>query len=89
MRLIDVDELEDLMTSDWFLENIAAKDGKSAIRRDFIKAFDSIETAYDVHLVVAKLEKQAYTTTDTVCGGRFEAIRLSSAIEIVRNGGKE
>lgn len=46
-------------------------------------------TAYDVDKVVEELENGAYTTTDTVCGGLFKGIRLSSAIEIVRRGGVE
>ena len=33
--------------------------------------------------IVEKLEEESYETTDTVCGGRFKAIRLSSAINIV------
>ena len=45
-------------------------------------------TAYDVDKVVEELEKESFTTTDTVCGGIFKAIRLSSAIEIVKAGGK-
>ena len=34
--------------------------------------------------IVDKLEDESYETTDTVCGGRFKAIRLSSAINIVK-----
>ena len=34
--------------------------------------------------IVEKLEEESYETTDTVCGGRFKAIRLSSAINIVK-----
>ena len=44
-------------------------------------------TAYDIGKVVEELEKESFTTTDTVCGGIFKAIRLSSAIEIVKQGG--
>ena len=44
-------------------------------------------TAYDIDKVVEELEKESFTTTDTVCGGIFNAIRLSSAIEIVKRGG--
>ena len=47
----------------------------------FLKAFDeSIPMAN----IVEKLEEESYETTDTVCGGRFKAIRLSSAINIVK-----
>ena len=44
-------------------------------------------TAYDIDKVVEELEKESFTTADTVCGGIFNAIRLSSAIEIVKQGG--
>ena len=48
---------------------------------------DDIPTAYDVDKVVAELEKESFTTTDTVCGGIFKAIRTISAIEIIKHGG--
>ena len=44
-------------------------------------------TAYDIDKVVEELEKESFTTTDTVCGGIFKAIRTISAIEIVKQGG--
>ena len=44
-------------------------------------------TAYDIGKIVEELEKESFTTTDTVCGGIFEAIRITSAIEIVKQGG--
>lgn len=46
-------------------------------------------TAFDTEKVVEQLNNEAYTTTDTVCGGMFEAIRLSSVIDIVKKGGAE
>ena len=48
---------------------------------------DKQTTAYDIDKVVEELEKESFTTTDTVCGGIFEAIRITSAIEIVKQGG--
>ena len=45
-------------------------------------------TAYDIGKIVEELEKESFTTTDTVCGGIFKAIRLFGAIEIVKAGGK-
>ena len=41
-----------------------------------------------VKSVVEELEKESFTTTDTVCGGIFEVLRLSSAIKIVKAGMK-
>ena len=39
-----------------------------------------------VKVVVEELKKESFTTTDTVCGGIFKAIRTISAIEIVKQG---
>lgn len=47
----------------------------------FLKAFDE---SVPMANIVEKLEEESYETTDTVCGGRFKAIRLSSAINIVK-----
>ena len=58
-------------------------------RKSLEECIKTQPTAYDVEKVVAELDDKAYTTTDTVCGGIFEAIRLSSAIDIVKRGGVE
>ena len=47
----------------------------------FLKAFDE---SVPMANIVDKLEEESYETTDTVCGGRFKAIRLSSAINILK-----
>ena len=47
----------------------------------FLKAFDE---SVPMANIVEKLKEESYETTDTVCGGRFKAIRLSSAINIVK-----
>ena len=52
-----------------------------------MRYIDAMDSAYDIDRVVEELEKESFTTTDTVCGGIFKAIRLSSAIEIVKQGG--
>ena len=49
-----------------------------------LRLLDNEPIAYDVNKVVEELEKESFTTTDTVCGGIFKAIRLSSVIEIVK-----
>ena len=78
-----------LINAELLLDNLSG-------RLESIKDYDTIKevvnnmpTAYDVDKVVEQLEKEAYTTTDTVFGGIFKAIRLSSAIEIVKGSGKE
>lgn len=50
-------------------------------RKDAIKRWN---TRTPMDNIVEKLEEESYETTDTVCGGRFKAIRLSSAINIVK-----
>ena len=56
---------------------------------DVFEEIRNMTTAYSVDKVVEELEKESFTTTDTVCGGIFKAIRLSSAIEIVKQCGKK
>ena len=49
-------------------------------RKDAIKRWN---TRKPMANIVEKLKEESYETTDTVCGGRFKAIRLSTAINIV------
>ncbi len=77
MRLIDADELKINLYHN----------KKVVLNDDLVNCIDDTETAYDVDKVVERLEKGSYKTIDNVCGGRFDAIRLSSAIEIVKGGG--
>lgn len=44
----------------------------------------TVDTRTPMANIVEKLEEESYETTDTVCGERFKAIRLSSAINIVK-----
>ena len=83
-RLIDADAFKKFIKEKY-------KDGESTddIKDQMLFDLSYQPTAYDVDKVVAELDNEAYTTTDTVCGGIFEAIRLSSAIDIVRKGGVE
>ena len=82
-RLIDADALKKYLRDyKW----------EFAMGSDFSKAMEMIDaqpTAYDAEKVVAELEEESYSTTDIVCGGRFDAVRLSSAIDIVKAGGVE
>ena len=77
MRLIDADRLKINLYHN----------KKVVLNDDLVKCIDDTETAYGIDKVVSELEKESFTTTDTVCGGIFNAIRLSSAIEIVKKGG--
>ena len=91
MRLIDAENFSKAM-KDYFTDMITHhKYNVDCVdcNADLQHLLDEQPTAYDVDKVVEELEKESFTTTDTVCGGIFKAIRLSSAIEIVKQGGKE
>ena len=76
--------MSDLISRSQLLKEIESWGGCVDALHDYIQ---NMPTAYDVDKVVEELEKESFTTTDTVCGGIFKAIRLSSAIEIVKQGG--
>ena len=87
MRLIDVTDLKKFIRENVcaigndHLLLVAGDDGR------WHEALPLVKTAYDVDKVVEELKEESFTTTDTVCGGIFEAIRITSAIEIVKQGG--
>ena len=76
--------MSDLISRSQLLKEIETWGGCVDALHDYIQ---NMPTAYDVDKVVEELEKESFTTTDTLCGGIFKAIRLSSAIEIVKQGG--
>ncbi len=79
MRLIDADELEKVMTEDWFLEILATQDGKSAIKKDIVNAIDSLPKAFDVDKVVEEIK--------SLSGYEIYKNTFDLIIEIVRKGG--
>ncbi len=98
MRLIDADELEKVMTEDWFLDILLTQNGKSEIANKLVNMIDSVPLAYDVEKVVAELEKlkqhnkelskNAYLKDDE--SFYFCAYtNFARAIGIVRKGGAE
>lgn len=86
-RLIDADNLRQIIHNKAF--DHAKNEATYNALRWVLNQIDNQPTAYDVEKVVEQLDNEAYTTTDTVCGGIFEAVRLNSAIEIVKRGGVE
>lgn len=60
------------------------KDENIPFNADINEIINIQPIAFDVANIVEKLEEESYETTDTVCGGRFKAIRLSTAINIVK-----
>jgi hypothetical protein len=55
MRLIDADELTNVMTQDWFLDILITQNGKSDLKKKLVDMIDSVPLAYDVEKVVAEL----------------------------------
>ena len=72
--------LKDRATNEAIMGYMTAYDVTNSI----IDEVEEQPTAYDIDKVVEEFEKESFTTTDTVCGGIFKAIRLSNAIEIVK-----
>ena len=64
-------------------KQIFSDDAKDTV----LRIINEQSTVYDIDKVVEELEKESFTTTDTVCGGIFKAIRTISAIEIVKKDG--
>jgi len=85
-RLIDADELEKVMTEDWFLENLAAQDSKSAVKKDIVNMIDSVPLAYDVDAVVEQLENLPIHFSEGHWG---EYIDRDNVLDIVKAGGAE
>lgn len=57
MRLIDADELNELMTAEWFLDSLAANESPREIKKKLENAIDSVPLAYDVEKVVEQLKE--------------------------------
>ena len=100
MRLIDADELEKVMTQDWFLEILATAESKRDLEHKITNMIDSVPLAYDVEKVVAELKQQEEQynrralelvdkSTEAGIHNKGKACSYAHAIEIVRNGGKE
>ena len=83
MRLIDADALIEFIDAG----HLRHPSELCFSELDVVNMLNHAPTAYNVDAVVEKLKEEAYTTTDMVCGGLFEAIRLSSAINIVKKRG--
>ena len=89
-RLVDTDELTEVMTSDWFINLVLGTNSGAAIKETFSDYIDRIPTAYDIEKVVAELEESMNGAKNLWdddeyyigCANAFE-----SAIEIVKRGG--
>lgn len=101
MRLIDANELEKVMTEDWFLDILLTQTGKSDMAKKLVDLIDSVPLAYNVEKVVEGLEeikgqgcvgvkcKDCKYTHNCFEGERAENVVIDKAIEIIRRGGVE
>lgn len=92
MRLIDADELEKVITQDWFLDILLTQTSKYDISKNLVNMIDSVPLAYDVDAVVEELEEHKKESHDDYlglgCDDDFGAMcAYSHAIEIVKAGG--
>ena len=96
-RLIDADELEKVMTEDWFLDILLTQTYKNDMAKKLVNMIDSVPLAYDVEKVVEELsrefkpiltEKKGFLGISQLVVVGYE-INTSKAIEIVRKGGVE
>lgn len=81
MRLIDADELNELMTAEWFLDSLASNESPREIKNKLENAIDSVPLAYDVEEVVQKLD--SYITK--IVGRKSKLYQ--TIMEIVKAGG--
>ena len=86
MRLVDKENIRDILTQDWFLDIMLCQNGKKELAEQISNMIYSVPVAYDVEKVVERLEidKEYYDLFDDVA---VEA--LDDAIRIIKTGGKE
>lgn len=97
MRLIDADELNEVMTAEWFLDSLAANEDPREIKKKIENVIDSVSLAYDIDKVVEELEEkqQKWKTKLSESDTNYmdNAIlkqyisHYDKAIEIVKRGG--
>lgn len=89
MRLIDADELNEIMTAEWFLDSLAANEDPREIKKKIENAIDSVSLAYDIDKVVEELEEKSddipIQYEDNYEKGFDDGIGY--AIDIVKRGG--
>lgn len=59
MRLVDVDNIRDILTQDWFLEILLTQNGKKEIAEKISNMVYSVPVAYDVDKVVEQVKEKS------------------------------
>ena len=91
MRLIDADALKEELYQEWFMDILLAQRHSEDIFYALAQKIDEQPTAYDLEKIVECLNKDSYeeTADDMSAFEPPRVVNLRSAIEIVKNGGKE
>lgn len=101
MRLVDVDNIRDILTQDWFLDILLVQNGKKELATELSNMVYSVPVVYDVGKVVEQIEAEIESDRITyefyreeenknmqsAYAGKITAFK--NAINIIRAGGKE
>lgn len=79
MRLIDADELKNILT---------VAEYPCVLQTALVRIIESQPTAYDIDKVVGQLKKVSYERFGNTGMGGEIVVNLDDAIEIVKQGGK-
>lgn len=91
MRLIDADELEKVITQDWFVDILLTQTSKYDISKNLVNMIDSVPLAYDVEKAVEEVKKIA--GCNDKCAKTFyqgmgcKACMWNTMMNLIREGG--
>ena len=86
-RLIDADELEKVMTEDWYLEMLAWNNSKDGIKKRLKECIAEQPTAYVIDNVIQEIDDDiAYIETDDT---KEKFVHYESVVSAIRKGGLE
>ena len=93
MRLVDIDNIRDILTQDWFLDILLTQNGKAELAKELSNLVYSIPVAYDVDKVIKQIEEKTKFLKDHK---KYETMMMyeivgmiEDLIDIIRAGGKE
>ena len=93
MRLVDIDNIRDILTQNWFLEVLLTLDSKEELATEISNLVYSVPVAYDVDKVLEQIEEKTeflkdYKKYETMM--MYEIVgMIEDLIDIIRVGGKE
>lgn len=93
MRLVDIDNIRDILTQNWFLEVLLTQESKAELATEISNLVYSVTVAYDVDKVIKQVEGKTeflkdYKKYETLM--MYEIVgMIEDLIDIIRAGGKE